>query len=263
MKSLRTVGLAGPIGLGILCLAALLVGSGRVSAEITEDAKKDFNRGVELSRAKEPDSAIAAYEAAIAKSPDYLQAHINVGALYYDKKQLTDAARHLKAAVTLDSTNVEAYKSLGLIHLQAKDYDASIAAFQRLLVLDPKSKGGWASLAQALKGKGDSKGAIDAYTHAAESDPKDPRPYCNIGNIHQSAGRFAEAIAAYKKSIAADPRFIDAYYNLAISSQQLDQDKCVPDYQAFIKVAQGAPKWKTKVAEVQKIVGEIAKGGGQ
>lgn len=263
MKSLRTVGLAGPVGLGMLCLAALLAGPGRARAEITEDAKKDFNRGVELSKANQPDSAIAAYEAAIAKSPDYLQAHINVGALYYDKKQLADAARHLKAAVALDSTSAEAYKSLGLIHLQAKDYDASIAAFQRLLVLDPKSQGAWASLAQALKGKGDSKGAIDAYTHAAQSDPKDPRPYYNVGNIHQSAGRFADAIAAYKKSIAADPKFIEAYYNLAISSQQLDQDKCVPDYQAFVKVAQGSAKWKSKVAEVQKIVDAIAKGAGQ
>jgi len=247
---------------GALCL---FLAPTLVRAEITEQAKKDFNRGLELAKAGKADSAIAAYEAALAVSPDYLQAHINVGALYYEKKQLADAARHLQAAVALDSTSVEAGKSLALVQMQAKEYDAAVASFQRVLRLDPKDGGSWASLGQVYKKKGDNKSALDAYARAIALDPKDYRSHYNIGNIHQGAQQFDEAIASYRQAIAINPKYIEAYYNLAISSHQLDQAHCVPDYEAFLKVARGNSRWKDKVAEVDKIVKQIQEsaGGGQ
>jgi tetratricopeptide (TPR) repeat protein len=251
----------------VLLAAALclLLAPTLVRAEVTEQAKKEFNRGVELAKAGKADSAIVAYEAAVAASPDYLQAHINVGALYYEKKQYADAARHLQAAVTLDSTNAEANKSLALVQTQAKEYDAAVASFQRLLRLDPKDAGSWASLGQVYKKKGDNKSALDAYGRAIALDPKDYKSHYNIGNIHQGAQRFDEAIAEYRQAITINPKYIEAYYNLAISSHQLDQAKCIPDYEAFLKVARGSSRWTAKVAEVDKIVKQIREsaGGGE
>jgi tetratricopeptide (TPR) repeat protein len=227
-------------------------------AEITDQAKRDFNRGVELSKAGQADSAIAAYEAAVKASPDYLQAHINAGALYYEKGQLSNAAAHLKAAVALDSTSADAYKNLGLVHVQAGEFDAAAGVLTRLTQLDPKkAAAGWAALGQAKKKKGDAQGAMEAYNKAVKADPTDHKAFYNIGNIQKDAGRFAEAIASYRKAIAVNPKYIEAYYNLAIASHQMDQDQCIPDYQAFLKVAQGTSKWKTKCTEVEKIVKDI------
>lgn len=228
------------------------------TAEPTEEAKKSYNTAVEAAKAGNAAAAVTAYEEAIKASPDYLQAHINVGAIYYEQGKLTEAASHLEAAVKLDSMSADAFKNLGLVHTQAGEFDKATAAFTRLNSLDAKAAGsGWAALGAAKKKKGDTAGAKAAYELALKSDPSDSKTLYNLGNIQKDAQQFGEAIATYKKAIASNPKYTEAYYNLAISSHQLDMDNCVADYEAFLKVAQGSSKWKSKVTEVQGIVKQI------
>ena len=229
-----------------------------VSAEPTEEAKKSFNTAVEAVKAGNTAAAITAYEEAVKASPDYLQAHINVGAIYYEQGKLTEASNHLEAAVKLDSTSADAFKNLGLVHTQAGKFDEASAAFTRVNALDPKAAAsGWAALGAAKKKKGDTAGAKSAYEMAIKADPSDSKALYNLGNIQKDASQFEEAIATYRKAIAANPKYTEAYYNLAISSHQLDMDNCVADYEAFLKSAQGKTSWKTKVTEVQGIVKQI------
>ncbi len=228
------------------------------SAEPTEEAKKSFNAAIEAVKAGNNAAAITAYEEAVKASPDYLQAHINVGALYYEAGKLTEAASHLQEAVKLDSMSADAFKNLGLVHTQAGKFDAATAAFTRVAVLDPKSAAsGWSALGAAKKKKGDTAGAKAAYELALKADPDDSKTLYNLGNIHKDAQQFEEAIATYKKAIAANPKYTEAYYNLAISSHSLDMDNCVADYEAFLKAAGTSSKWKSKVTEVQGIVKQI------
>lgn len=235
-----------------------LMSASIVSAEPTEEAKKSFNAGVEAAKAGNSAAAITAYEAAIKAYPDYLQAHINAGAIYYEQGKLAEATTHLEAAIKLDSTSADAYKNLGLVHTQAGNFDGATAAFSRLNAIDAKSAGSaWATLGAAKKKKGDVAGAKQAYELAIKADPSDSKTLYNLGNIQKDENRFEDAIATYKKAIAANPKYIEAYYNLAIASHSLDMDNCVDDYEAFLKVAQGSSKWKSKVTEVQGIVKQI------
>lgn len=228
------------------------------SAEPTEEAKKSFNAAVEAVKAGNTAAAITSYEDAIKASPDYLQAHINVGAIYYEQGKLPEAAGHLEAAIKLDSMNADAYKNLGLVHTQAGEFDKASVAFTHLNTIDPKAAAsGWSALGAAKKKKGDTAGAKGAYETAVKLDPTDSKAFYNLGNIQKDANQFEDAIATYKKAIAANPKYVEAYYNLAISSHQLDMENCVADYEAFLKVAQGSSKWKGKVTEVQGIVKQI------
>jgi len=243
---------------GMIAAAVVLTLCATVRAEVPDDAKREFNRGVELTEAKKADSAIAAYEAAIKIDPTYLQAHINVGALYYDNGNMEKAATHLSQAVALDSSNISALKSLGLVHLKAGDYDAAIKAFNSFNTLDGKDAGVYVSLAQAYSKKNDSKNELGAYQKAVALDPKDYRTFYNIGNIHREANRFDDAIEAYTKALEIKPGYIEALYNRAISSQSLeDYESCKTDYEAFIKAAQGKSKWKSQVKQAQDIVKQI------
>ena len=158
----------------------------------------------------------------------------------------------------LDSNSADAYKNLGLVHTQAGKFDEATAAFTRLFAIDAKTAGsGWAALAAAKKKKGDTTGAKTAYEMAVKADPSDSKSFYNLGNIQKDRKQFDDAIGTYKKAIAANPKYVEAYYNLAITSHQLDQSKCVPDYEAFLKVAQGKSAWKDRVAQVQAIVKQI------
>ena len=239
-------------------IAGVFAASFVSAAEPTEAAKTSFNTAVEAAKAGNATAAIAAYEEAIKASPDYLQAHINVGAIYYEQGKLPEAANHLESAIKLDSMNADAYKNLGLVHTQAGAFDKAATAFTRLNSIDAKAAAsGWAALGAAKKKKGDVPGAKSAYETAVKLDPSDYKTLYNLGNIQKDASQFDDAIATYRKSIAANPKYIEAYYNLAISSHQLDMENCVADYEAFLKVAQGSGKWKSKVTEVQGIVKQI------
>ena len=250
---------AAAVGVLAVVLAAMTA-----RAEPSEEAKKEFNRAVGLVKEGKADSAISAYEAAIKQTPDYLDAHVNVGALYYEKKQLTDAASHLEAALKLDSTNADAYKTLGLVYVQTDKLDQAMATFTKLGTLDAKkSAAGWVALGQAKKKKGDTAGALDAYNKAVKADPSDSRTLYNMGNLHMGAQHYEDAIASYRKAMAVNPKYTEAYYNLAICSNTLDESKCVADYEAFLKVAGTGSKWKTQVAAAQAKVKELkAKQGG-
>ena len=241
----------------ILGIVMVLSVCTRAVAEIPDEAKREFNRGIELTEAKKADSAIAAYEAAIKIAPDYLQAHINAGALYYDKGNLQMAASHLNKAVALDSSNVPALKSLGLVHIKADDYAEAIKVFKLHNAKDDGDAGVWASLALAYSKLEDEDNALAAYKKVVALDPKDYRAWYNIGNIYRKSKDYENAIDAYDQAIQANPKYVDAYYNKAISAHQLDQDTCVPAYEAFLKVARGKSKWKTQVSQVEQIVKQI------
>jgi tetratricopeptide (TPR) repeat protein len=244
-----------PVGILAAVLMAFLAGA--AAAAVPDDAKREFNRGIELSKAKKPDSAIVAYEAAIKIAPDYLDAQINLGALYYEKGNLAKATEHLKRAIELDSNNAAALKPLGQVYFKAKDYDGTITTFKRYTALNASDASAWSLLGQSYKKKGDEKNALDAFSKAAAADPKDYKTLYHIGNVHREAKRFTEAIASYRKAIAVNPNYVEAYYNLAITSQQADMEKCVPDYRAFIKVATGKKEWKAQVIQADSTVMKI------
>ncbi|MBI5868810.1 MAG: tetratricopeptide repeat protein [candidate division Zixibacteria bacterium] len=238
---------------------ALVFLTGVVSAAVPDDAKKEYNRGIELTKAKKIDSAIVAYEAALKIAPDYVDAQINVGALYYEKGDMAKATEHLKKAIELDSNNVSALKPLGQVYFKAKDYDGTINALKRYTALNANDAAAWSLLGQSYKKKADEKNALDAFTKAVTADPKDYRTFYHIGNTHREAKRLSDAITAYRKAIAINPNYVEAYYNLAITSQLADMEKCVPDYKAFIKVATGKREWKSQVVQADSMVDKITK----
>jgi tetratricopeptide (TPR) repeat protein len=236
---------------------------GVVRAEMSDDAKREYNRAVEFSQAGKTDSAIAAYEASIGLCADIandsmvVQMHINVGALYYEANDLTKAAGHIESALSADSSQAGAYKNLGLVRNKAKDYVKAIAAFERYLTMEPGDATAWSNLAGAYKSTKNTSKAISSYRKALKADPKDYRAAYNLGNLLQKQNKFDDAIDAYKKAIAANSKHVGAYYNLAISVHQVDMESCVPDYEAFIKVAGNKKKWKAQVTQAKDIVKQI------
>src|SRR3990172_4859439 len=93
-----------------LTLTTSVFAASGFTAEPTEEAKKSFNTAVEAVKTGNAAAAVTAYEEAVKASPDYLQAHINVGAIYYEQGKLAEATTHLEAAVKLDSTSADAYR---------------------------------------------------------------------------------------------------------------------------------------------------------
>ena len=94
---------------------------------------------------KEYKTALAKYQEALRVDPmTRLRPQIekNVGLIYYDQDNFTEAISHLKKSVELDSSLFDAYLLLGQSYLKIKDNKNARKAFQNVIELAPESSFG-------------------------------------------------------------------------------------------------------------------------
>lgn len=94
---------------------------------------------------KEYKTALSRYQEALNVNPmTNLRPQIekNVGLIYFDQDNITEAIRHFKKSVELDSSLFDAYYLLGQSYLKIKDNINAKQAFQAVIQLSPESSFG-------------------------------------------------------------------------------------------------------------------------
>jgi tetratricopeptide (TPR) repeat protein len=69
----------------------------------------------------------------------------------------------------------------------------------------------------------DYRGAIKEYRMAIREDPSQKYFHYNLGVAYFSLQLHTKASSAYQKALKIDPKFADAWYNLSLSLNKLDQ----------------------------------------
>jgi TolB-like protein/Tfp pilus assembly protein PilF len=174
--------------------------------------------------------AIAFYEQAIARDPNYALAYAGLAEAYailpaYTATAPQDAYPKAKAAAVkalqLDDKLAEAHTALALI-LCVGDLDmaGSISEFQRAIALDPNyaTAHHWYGNGPLLA-LGRFEEAIAEGKRAVELDPFSPIINADLGQNLFCARRYDEAIAQLRKTLEIDPTFYYAHYNLGMALQ--------------------------------------------
>jgi Flp pilus assembly protein TadD len=186
------------------------------------------------------DAAVAAYSAAIRKSPDFLRAHKNLGLAYVQKGQLDEAITAYTRALELGGEDGNVYGVLGYCHLVKEAYFSAEAAYRKALLFAPKStdwKLGiarcllaqqqydqaaslfeeliqqnpdnleyWLHQANALIGRGEPLQAARNYEVIRRMGKADARVLNNLGDIYLSQDLLDLASESYLESLTTDPR---------------------------------------------------------
>jgi tetratricopeptide (TPR) repeat protein len=174
--------------------------------------------------------AIAFYQQAIARDPNYALAYSGLAEAYailpfYTTTAPQDARPKAKTAalkaLQLDEKLAEAHTALGWL-LCTSDFNiaASISEFQRAIALNPNyaTAHHWYGNGPLLAlGRFDD--AIAEGRRAIELDPLSPIINADLGQDLYSARRYDEAIAQLRKTLEIDPTFYYAHYNLGIALQ--------------------------------------------
>jgi tetratricopeptide (TPR) repeat protein len=210
--------------------------------------------------------AIAFYEQAIARDPNYGLAYSGLTEAYVLLPQYTATApqdAYPKAkiaalkALQLDEKLAEAHTALGLL-LCVSDLNMarSISEFQRAIALKPNyaTAHHWYGNGPLLA-LGRFNEAIAEGKRAIELDPLSPIINADLGQDLYCARRYDEAIAQLRKTLEIDPTFYYAHYNLGITlqlkgdmpaaiaeyeqAQQLSDDQFVPVLLASAKAQSG------------------------
>ncbi|MFT3847547.1 MAG: tetratricopeptide repeat protein [Propionivibrio sp.] len=178
--------------------------------------------------------------------------------------------------------------------LQAGHLDVAQRAYQHVLRGDPKNTDALLGLATAAARQGDTGRAHSYYLLALEANPNDPTAQAGViqtrgqsdpvqsesrlktalanqpdspallfalGNLYASEQRWSEAQQAYFRAYATEPDNADFIFNLAVSLDQLHQDKLAAQYYQMALNAAETPNGSRAVGfdrgQVQKRIQDL------
>lgn len=87
-----------------------------------KEAKKSYEKGLELIKKKKMPEALTEMEKATAAYPKYAVAWFEQGRLYEMEKRAPDARRAFESSIAADSKYVKPYVNLAYLHAQEKDW---------------------------------------------------------------------------------------------------------------------------------------------
>ncbi|MBO0696647.1 MAG: tetratricopeptide repeat protein, partial [Verrucomicrobia bacterium] len=209
--------------------------------------------------------AIAFYEQAITRDPNYALAYAGLAEAYvllpfFTATTPQDAYPKAKSAalkaLQLDDKLAEAHAALGeLLCIGELDMAGSISEFQRAIALNPNYATAHHWYVNPLLALGRFDEAIAEGKRAIELDPFSPIINADLGVNLFCARRYDEAIAQLRKTLEIDPTFYYAHYNLGVAlqlkgdlpaaiaeyrkAQQLSDDLFVPALLASAKAQLG------------------------
>lgn len=132
----------------------------------------------------------------------------------YFKHDWDLAISYYKRLITINPENINAHGDLGTVYYQRRMmYDEGIAEFEKVLELDPQGITHWISFAHNFLGwaylrQGELKKAQQAFERYVALLPGQAYPLVCLGDFHLIVGNYDQAIAALQRSLEVDPDYL-------------------------------------------------------
>jgi tetratricopeptide (TPR) repeat protein len=214
----------------------------------SEEARKEFLAGRNLSEKLRITDSIAHYDKAISLDPNFALAELTRAQVSPTAKEFFD---HLKKAVALSDKASEgermliqaaeagananptkqkeildklvaafpnderAHFNLGNYHFGQQDFAQAITHYKHATELAPDYSTAFNILGYAYRQNGDYSDAENAFKKYIELIPNDPNPYDSYAELLLKMGRFDEAITQYNKALAIDTNFLNSHFGIA------------------------------------------------
>jgi tetratricopeptide (TPR) repeat protein len=120
------------------------------------------------------DEAIPLLRTRLQLEPDHVESLYNLGMVYSDRMQLTEARELLGRAVQLDPGDANAQVALGIAALRDNNPEAAQGPLEKAVVLQPRNPFALRTLGQLYLMKGNQKAALPHLRAAATVAPEDP-----------------------------------------------------------------------------------------
>lgn len=280
--------------LRLLIVAALIVAiAAPFSLADTEKAKEFFNEGVKYEQENNEMAAMGSYQQALKEDPNYADAYLNLGTIFFKKKEYDNALKQFKTATEKAPQNKDAFANLGRVQYIMKRYLEAEESFKSAIAIDANDAQLYKELGKVYYRKKNYKEVVSTLGKCHEMGAGDYITYYYVGKSYEQLDDNANAIEAFKQSIAkednysahsslgtiylnqqkfksaassfraalkADPKKYRAAYNYAIaveSDNPEDYGTNITNWENFINLAKNNPKAKNDVATARDHVKEL------
>jgi tetratricopeptide (TPR) repeat protein len=163
--------------------------------------------GVAYQYAGQPTNAAAAYQCALARDRDLMEAHYNLGCLWLEQNK-PDAAEGEFTAYTLRRPKApEGWLKLGLAQLQSHDVTSAEKSFSTALYLSPNNAEALNGLGLARIERGHPRDAAQFFAAAAKEQPGYAPAWLNLATVAQQyLHDNTLALQNYRAYLALTPR---------------------------------------------------------
>jgi predicted O-linked N-acetylglucosamine transferase (SPINDLY family) len=194
--------------------------TGRTDGKSADDHIADGRRAEEAGRWQE---ACAHYRRAIAASPDYAPAHLNLGIALDAMGEAAAAEASFSAALEHDPGDAYAHYNLARLRHARADSVSAESHLRAALAARRDFPEAQVLLAHVLESRGELDAAAAALEAALRHRPGYAGALRNYGLLLGRLGRWAEAAEALQRAIAAAPEDADAQYSLGNACMRLDR----------------------------------------
>ncbi|HEY7943058.1 MAG TPA: tetratricopeptide repeat protein [Casimicrobiaceae bacterium] len=176
---------------------AILAGAG----DAPEHAAAHLVLATCCDRARDPKSALAHAQAAVARTPEDPVAHYVHGELQEKDGDQAGAAASVRRALALNPRFVQAHHYLGILLGESGDAAAAAAAFTETVRLDPAHARGWNNLGNTLRTQDRLDAAEAAFARAIALKPDYWLAAANLGAVQRDLGALDRAEATLRATL--------------------------------------------------------------
>lgn len=116
-----------------------VVSAGELDQQVPDAARKEYEKGVQLSEQENFKDAAERFKKAIALFPNYLMALNNLGVQYLKLGQWAEAAKQFEAAIEINSKALNPRQNLGIALIEQKKYAQAIEHLNQAIAIDSSS----------------------------------------------------------------------------------------------------------------------------
>jgi tetratricopeptide (TPR) repeat protein len=196
------------------------------------------------------DEAVEAYEEVIAETPEWWEAHANLGIcharngqparaeaafrrgledcpgspeirdelaahLLSERRDLPEALRLSEEAVALGRDEIRHLHTLGEARLAIGDESGAAEAYSAMLALDPENPEAHLELGLLYEARGEAREAEEHFVESLKSDPANPRALYSYASLYYAADDLETAEELLVRAVASDARYSPALSALA------------------------------------------------
>lgn len=179
---------------------------------LQEQAQARYLAGIELTKARKYQDAIAEYQQALVFAPKLAAAHHELGFAYLKIGKYKESIEALKQAVALRPDNADTYIQLGIAYRATARWKDAAGAFEKSIELKPGNASVDYQLGQVYEKLNDTDAALDTYREGIRLSPGYAPVHYALGLLYLKLGDADAAMSEYEILAGLNKKLADELY---------------------------------------------------